>query len=641
MAYKQVSREELEQYLASNPGAKYRVNGQEYQNAFGDEDQGALMKILTNITKPIRTVPGGLWSAITGSAKENPFLTEREEQQYAADPTEFGTKSAIALGSSLIGGGAAPGLTGAKAIGSAALRGAAGGAVGGLGYSEEGEELKSMLSGGALGGLIGGALQGVGEGVRAIKSAKVSNKLADMSDDLKTTAYKKKIGVAPTAKQGKYDLVRDSMELANTEGRKITGAEDLFQFSDEVLGKYGNTASDMARLVDDAGTTVPVEKLIKPLQEKMKALKFPEDKAAYQEVINQIKAATGNAKNIPTSELLILRRQIGPKGNWNQLTPTAEQTMAKIWEGVYNTANQTLDDTLSQAGMTGFREINKKLATAIEQQNWARRAMASKAGQQVWTDMTQDAAIIGNILGGGPGSAAAAIGSKILQGQGENIAAKGLDVASKVAAGTSGLPKVLEPILQAGQRMVPAISGLAQQGALQGTPQESIQQGGTQFPTPQQEPTQGISAVNMMLAEGILSGQISASEAEAVLSLLGIGGASGQQKLTESQRDYQLASEALKNAYDIVSSEGGAGKLATLGGNIAGFLGSTTASSEYRAALDTATAFLRKALIGSGQSEAELKNLNLPKPTDEPAIAKQKIESLIPLLQGRAGLQPN
>jgi hypothetical protein len=109
--------------------------------------------------------------------------------------------------------------------------------------------------------------------------------------------------------------------------------------------------------------------------------------------------------------------------------------------------------------------------------------------------------------------------------------------------------------------------------------------------------------------------------------------------MTESQRDYQLAAEAIEQAYGVLEQAGGAGKLATLGGNIAGFFGSTSASSEYRAALDTATAFLRKALIGSGQSEAELKNLNLPKPTDEPEIAKQKIMTLIPLLRARAGLQ--
>ena len=95
----------------------------------------------------------------------------------------------------------------------------------------------------------------------------------------------------------------------------------------------------------------------------------------------------------------------------------------------------------------------------------------------------------------------------------------------------------------------------------------------------------------------------------------------------------------MEQAYGVLEQAGGAGKLATLGGNIAGFFGSTSASSEYRAALDTATAFLRKALIGSGQSEAELKNLNLPKPTDEPKIAKQKIMTLIPLLRARAGLQ--
>lgn len=148
-------------------------------------------------------------------------------------------------------------------------------------------------------------------------------------------------------------------------------------------------------------------------------------------------------------------------------------------------------------------------------------------------------------------------------------------------------------------------------------------------------------ALNFMLAQEILNGNISATEANAVLSLLGMGPEEEvkEKTMTESQRDYQLAAEAIQQAKSILEQSGGAGKLATVGGNIAGFFGSTTASSEYRSALETATAFLRKALIGSGQSASELKNLNLPKPTDEPNIARQKIATLIPLLLARAGLQ--
>jgi hypothetical protein len=182
--------------------------------------------------------------------------------------------------------------------------------------------------------------------------------------------------------------------------------------------------------------------------------------------------------------------------------------------------------------------------------------------------------------------------------------------------------------------------------------EEPIQQGQVQTPQVQQAQPQyqedlpgGVTneefdALKYYLADSVFQGDITMDEANGILQLLGVGDMGGEEAAgptTEGQRDYLMAAEALQNAYQLVDQ--GAGKLPTIGGNIAGFFGETTGSSEYKSSLDTATAFLRKALIGTGQSEAELKNLNLPKPTDEPAIAKQKIEALIPLLRARAGVQ--
>lgn len=138
-----------------------------------------------------------------------------------------------------------------------------------------------------------------------------------------------------------------------------------------------------------------------------------------------------------------------------------------------------------------------------------------------------------------------------------------------------------------------------------------------------------------ILAMGVISGEISPQQATAFLDLMGMSPQPEQKqaKMTETQMDYSMAADALEESLNHL---GGAGKAATSMGNLAGLFGSTTKSSAYRASLDTATAFLRKALIGSGQTESELKNLNLPKPTDEPAIAEEKIRALLPLLRKRA-----
>ena len=622
MAYRQVTREELEDYLSRNPGASYRVNGQEYTAPTEDSSQSGLMKILTSLTSPFRMIGGSAYSAITGKEKDNPFLTQAEELQYAKDPTIAGTKAAIGLGAYLMPVGAAAGATTAGArIGSAALRGITPGAMGSYALSKEGKELESILSGAGLGAVMGGGLQAVGEGVRAIKGAKLSNKLSEMSDDLKTTAYKKKIGMAPTAKQGKYDLVRDSMNLANKEGRKITSAEDLYQFSDELFGKYGTTADDMARTFDDMGGAISVDTIKKPILEKLASVKTPELKAPYQSVLNSIDEAVGSAKTISAKDLLQLRREWGNLGNWNQLTPTAEQATAKAWEQVYKAANNTLDDTFTRAGMSGFKDVNQKLSTAIEQQNWARRAMASRSGQQVWTDMAQDAVMFGTALGGGPGSIAGFLGTKALQSQGENIAAKGLDIASKVAAGTAGIPKVLEPILQAGQKAIPAVSGLTQIPGAQPVQQQQVQQSQAQ--------AEGINAINLMLAQGILNGQISASEANAVLSLLGMGGTTT--KLTEKQKMFKSAGQTAAEALNLLESGAAkTGKIQGVGTAVGKFFGTQDpAQTEYLAKLDGARMAAISALSGANVPPSEYERMRnlIPEPNDEYNVAVEKLRA--------------
>lgn len=638
MALRYLNAEELEKWKAQNPNASYldEAGNQVGRQIAQQQDLGFLGNLARSISQPLRmgggvaqefgyTLADLLRLAQGKEQLERPQkyfgLTEQESQRLSTDPLKEGFKSGAGVLSYALPAGAAKGITSVGGrIGSAAVRGAGAGTLGGFGYSESGKELESALKGAGLGALMGGALQGVGEGVRAIKGAKISNKLADMSDDLKTTAYKKKIGMAPTAKQGKYDLVRDSMKLANSEGRKITSAEDLYQFSDELFGKYGNTADDMARTFDDMGGAISVDTIKKPILEKIASVKTPELKAPYQNVLNSIDEAVGGAKTISAKDLLQLRREWGNLGNWNQLTPTAEQAIAKAWEQVYKTANNTLDDTFTKAGLSGFRDINQKLAIAIEQQNWARRAMAGRAGQQVWTDMAQDAVMFGTALGGGPGSVAGFLGSKALQSQGENIAARGLDIASKVAAGTSGIPKVLEPVLQAGQRAIPAVTGITQGVGTQGVGTQPI------YPTTQgvqqRMEAQGISPLNLMLAQEELNGNISAAEANAVLSLLGM---SPDKDLTANQSKAIALQRSLDTLRAAWEGAGAGTKFAeTLGINI----GSKTRMLDQakRAVAEDLGRLQSQGAINA--EEREEFDRMMPNSWDSPEVVQQKFQAI-------------
>lgn len=651
MALKYLNAEELERWKAQNPGKTYfDTAGNPVGVPSNTKDLGFLGNLARTVSKPFRVGAGvaqeGYYTLADlvnmaqgkGPAKrpEQYFgLTQEESQALYEDPLKEGLKSAAGVMSYAVPAGAAKGATTAGSrIGTAAARGAGAGTLGSFALSESGKELETALKGAGLGALMGGALQGVGEGVKAVKSAKIANKLDDMADELQASALKKDIGIAPTTKQGKNILPKQISEKASSMGVKIKSPEDLKSFAQALYESNANVANQAAQQLDDLGRVIDITEIKRPLLEQLAKTKSPELQAPIQKVIDSIDNATGGSNAISAGDLLNLRREWGKLGNWNPFMDPAATTTAGAFEAAYMRANDLLDDAFKGAGITGFKDANKAISLSIDADNWAERAIANKSNRPLWNDMTQDAAIAATVFGGGgPGAVAGAVGSKVAQRYAEPIAEKALRGVSKVTSGLGALPQVLQPLVTAGQRAIPAIPGI-NQGISEG---RQIQQPQQQLP--QGVNNQGISALNLMLAQEVLNGNISATEANAVLSLLGMdqGGATG--KMTESQRDYQLAAEAMEQAYGVLEQAGGAGKLATLGGNIAGFFGSTSASSEYRAALDTATAFLRKALIGSGQSEAELKNLNLPKPTDEPKIAKQKIMTLIPLLRARAGLQ--
>ena len=521
--------------------------------------------------------------------------------------------------------GAAKGATTAGArIGTAAARGAGAGTLGSFSLSESGKELETALKGAGLGFLMGGALQGVGEGVKAVKSAKVSNKFDDLADDLQASALKKDIGIAPTTKQGKNILPKEVLETANKMGVKIKSPEELKAFGQALYESNANVANVAAQQLDDIGRAIDITDIKKPLLEQLAKTKSPELRAPIQKVIDSIDSATGGSNVIPASELLNLKREWGKLGNWNPLMDSAATTTAGAFEAAYIKANDLLDDAFKSAGITGFKEANKALSLAIDADNWAERAIANKASRPLWNDMTQDAAIAATVFGGGgPAAAAGAVGSKVMQRYAEPMAESALRGASKVAGGASALPQVLQPILNVGQRAVPAVAGLAA-----GTQGMGTQGVGTQpvYPTTQGVPqgmeAQGISPLNLMLAQEVLNGNISATEANAVLSLLGM---SQDKDLTANQSKaiaLQRSLDTLKSAWE---GAGAGTKFAeTLGINI----GSKTRMLDQakRAVAEDLGRLQSQGAINA--EEREEFDRMMPNSWDSPEVVQQKFQAI-------------
>lgn len=630
MALKYLTPEELEKWKASNPGKSYfDPSGNQVNVPSTTKDLGFIGNLARTVSKPFRmgggvaqefglTIADLVRMAQGKDQLERPKsyagLTQEESQSLYNDPLKEGLKSAAGVMSYAVPVGAAKGVSGLKAVGQAGLKGAGAGALGGFGLSESGEELKGALSGGVTGGLFAGALQGIGEVSKGIKAAKISNKLDDMADELQASALKKDIGIAPTTKQGKNILPKQISEKASSMGVKIKSPEDLKSFGQALYESNANVANQAAQQLDDLGRVIDITEIKRPLLEQLAKTKSPELQAPIQKVIDSIDNATGGSNAISASDLLNLRREWGKLGNWNPFMDPAATTTAGAFEAAYMRANDLLDDAFKGAGITGFKDANKAISLSIDADNWAERAIANKSNRPLWNDMTQDAAIAATVFGGGgPGAVAGAVGSKVAQRYAEPIAEKALRGVSKVTSGLGALPQVLQPLITAGQRAVPAIPGLTG-----GQAQPTMQPTGVT-----QAPQQGISALNMMLAQEVLNGNISATEANAVLSLLGMQIGDGELSANQAKAvSLQRSLDTLRSAWE--GSGSGTRFAETLGLNIG-----TGARSLDQAKAAVAEDLGRLQSQGAiNPAEREEFDRMMPNSWDSPEVVEQKFMAI-------------
>lgn len=630
MAYKTVTEEEFLEWARKNPGAIGRIDGQEVAAPIPQaQDLGTIGNLLRGVTKPFRAVASmpeyliqSLAAAGKGQTKMSPteyksiFLTPEEEIQWANDPLKASTKSVAGLGSFLLPAGGGGATTAAGRIGTAAGRGAVAGAVGGYGYSREGKELQDILSGGVTGGVVGGALQGTGEIIKKLKSAGLEKKLKDYSDDLRASALKKDIGSAPTTKQGKYNLVREVADMSEANNFKIQSADDLMAFGDDLISKNAQIANDAAAQLDNMGAKVDIRPIKASITEKLSNVRQQELKAPLQKVLDSIENATQGADQLSVGELLQLRREWGKLGNWNALMDPKATAVAGVWEDVYLQSNDILDDVFTSKGFTGFKDVNKALKVGIESQNWAERAMANKRATPLWNDMTQDAAMFGQAVTGGPGGALAALGSKGLQRYGEAGLQKGIEAASKVAGGTSKIPPILESLIGKGQRAIPAMTYRGDNIEMPQELQPIMQQ-----PQQQQQNPEG-AALRQMLVQAVLSNQISATEAKAVLDLLGMGDEGSLSKDQSKAMALQGSLDNLRAVWEQAS--GGAKTMETLGLNIG-----TGARSLEQAKAAVAEDLGRLQSQGAINEQERIAFLErLPNIWDSPEVVQQKFASI-------------
>jgi hypothetical protein len=635
--------EEARQWLAQNPNKAYKNLT---TNVSVPRQQSGLEKFFMNISKPIRTfVPAAqelgytisdlvrMWrgEGLTDRPDKYFGMTEEESTAFREDPLKQGLKAGSALISyGMPTGPAASAVTPGARIASAAGRAAIPGAMSGFGYSDEGEELSGTLTGGALGGLIGGATQGIGEASRAIKARpQGTGKIVNTLEVDEIAALPKRV------KNG----LRDQTKSAG--------------FWDEGLGET-KSIQNFLKNRGLAGKT-PQETLEQMTQEFYRAQGLK--KQGIKEIgglsrgyIDQIK---GNIDEAIQYSGLSAKEKTALKEMFRVLdsAPTDAKTLDKIAQDWYKMGlTRAGEQKMTQSGL--FMDGAKAIRDALKE--------ANKGGSY-----TEGMSILSQILGledkgqiskAAIESARQGIDIPLFAGSGfrsadvkvpqvSNVINKtraNMGLAKETGAGMGsgllqGVARVAEPVAGAAQGAIPGIVGATQ--AMPQRQQEPQLEGlGSMLPPQQQAPQ----IDQMALIEAVMNGQISTSEADWLMEMLGGGTQQQTMPKTDSGRKAMVARDAALQALNILEQDpSAAGKLQGIENIFYDITGQANTATEYKTQIEGLRSQVFNALGGTALSPTEKAQYEkfLPKQNDSPAQAKQKLEILIPMMEALMGTE--
>lgn len=619
-------------YLKKNPNASYTDNITGTKVA---AQKSGLSKFVSNVTSPFRKGAGvaqefgytmaDLLNIIQGKqAVERPeayaLMTPEESQALYQDPLKTGLKSGVGVASYAMGGGAAKGATAGARILNATKASAVGGAAGGFGYSEDGKELSGTLAGGAIGGVLGGGLQGLSELLKPVLGAKAGvSKLSKGGTELRG----KTIGLDPNAlassrsskvnsvTQGKK-AIKSYLNTMDEFGLSTNTSRLASESADEGLRilKEGGTANNMAidgfddilKSADDAITfdSKTSVNLIKEINKKLPSnIKSP----VYDEILADI---TGLGNNYKPSQLNAVREKIRDTFiNWN-----AKQGLKQSSQRAADTSFDVLDKFFKD-NVPGAAENLSKANAIYTVRDFIQKKAARSGVMKVGTASTNVGIPTFGLderLGSLAGKTMEKMPSMSLRNQGvSDVLGKAAGYAGPAGGVLTGLTNGMQT-----QEQVPMdMNTASDEGA-------------------------GVSELNMMLAQEVLKGNLSAAEANAVLSLLGQSATTT--KKTDLQRKAESALTSIDKLEGLLSANGNSMLLEQL----LPFQGGSSQAQIYNSAATDIMDTLARLRTGAVINEAEEKMYRgyIPKITDTPERRVYKLQLLRQVFGSMANATP-
>lgn len=609
-------------------------------------DKGFLGNLANAFTKPIRRAFESARYASSDPGTYTPMFessTPQDIQSAMENPNENVLKTIATVGSFAV-----PGASGIKG---GALTGASAGALGGYGTSEKGDELNDILMGGLTGGAIGGAVGGVSQLLnRGVRADRVASKLNRVADDVDNVAFRKSAGGNAPQHLGGADLEKQAYSLSRQFNRNISSPDDIVAFSDDLFKQFGSKTADDAANLTKQGVTIKTEDVRKVLLNELDQIRQPKLRKPVEKALAEIDATIGGVDEITPLELYALKQEWGKMGKFRPNVPANEEQFSTAMEKVYRQANDVLDDVFKRNGITDFRDTNKILETGIKQRQWAMRNLMKDRATIDTSDPMQDiilaAAGAGGIAGGLPGgiiggltgyaSRSAATSPQVQRGVASTI--RGAASLSSRGIPSASLPARTAPLAGLlGSQMINGYQSTSGQESAQIDPLEVLGgvDGGVE---PQVDPQQELAILTLQLAQQ--TGDL--GEASALAELLftaKYGSMEAQQgpeiASGEFARKALTAQQAGYEALRILESDPSVtGKTQGIENFFNDLTGAANNATTYNQQIETFRTLFMSALGGASLMPAEIERFekSLPKVTDSPERARQKIEGLLPQL---------
>lgn len=485
-------------------------------------------------------------SQLYGITKENP-------QGTIFSPELFKTTANLASKLPIPGLGLA---------GSIAVGGAQAGA-GGLGMSDPGKELESTLTAipfGMAGGAAAYGLSKLGQALlnkTRVISPKTAGKKATLDWGFKAKDIEK-VGGWEEAQKVATDLYSDAQEL----GLKTTTRYDKANAIATIKDALNADVSTMVQSFDKAGKpAVSANSVIGAIKNNNRlSLALSKDPGTAEWLYSTISGFADDSGNLSMSSV-------------KELMSTLVDTAGGLKGTVGDQAN--LQRQILTAGRGALRDVVSKVSPPI-----------SNAMTKLYNYIQISPSVTGQVVKQAKlPIPAVKIGTGTAGMEASDVLGGLLSFSGKGRQGAmttpyKGVGNILETLGQVGQAIPGAIGGLIggiprqEQTTMQEVPQlreddEGLQMIRSAFEQPQIQPSKGIqgvggqemNALNFMLAQEVLNGNISATEANAVLSLLGMEQPEAKKMTaTEKNRLYELntAEADLRNISKILDEYTGA-----------------------------------------------------------------------------------